>query len=241
MTNTATTISVIIPVYNGSAFLAEAIESVLSQTHQAYEVIVVDDGSTDDSVAVAERYAPAVRIVSQPNAGCGAARNLGVLHAGGSLLAFLDADDLWVPDKLQQQVCALAHDDTLEMVFGRVEVFHDIEDNNALATATQVYDGIIAGTMLIIHTAFQRVGAFATEWRIGEFADWYARALECGVRAHTIPQVLMKRRLHAKNITRAAADSRTAYLQVLRNTLRRRQVFAADETAIITETTNQAE
>ena len=99
----------------------------------------------------------------------------------------------------------------------------------------------LRGTMLITHAAFQRVGEFAIEWRIGEFADWYARALECGVRTHTIPQVLMKRRLHTNNITRAAVDSRTAYLQVLRNTLRRRQVFTADETAIIIETTNQSE
>jgi hypothetical protein len=110
-----------------------------------------------------------------------------------------------------------------------------------LAKPPRVYDGIVAGTMLITQAAFQRVGAFAIDRRIGEFVDWYARALECGVRAHTLSRVVMKRRLHAGNITHAAAESRAAYLDVLRTTLRRRQVFSAGEAATMPETTDQGE
>ncbi len=228
MHNVGSSISVIIPVYNGASFLGAAIESVLAQTLRASEVIVVDDGSTDDSAVIAAHYAPDVRVLSQVNGGCGAARNLGVQHASGTLLAFLDADDLWMPDKLQCQLAAMVGDDTLDAVFGHVELFHDSAINFPLANTPPIYDGIIAGAMLISHAAFRRVGSFATEWRIGEFADWYARAQECGLRQHMLAQVVMRRRLHATNITRADADARAAYLDVLRAALHRRKHISVE-------------
>ena len=97
-------VSVVIPVHDGERYLAAAIESVLEQTLPPAEVIVVDDGSTDSSVQVAERYAPqGVRCHSQANAGGGAARNRGVALSEGDFIAFLDADDLWELGKLEQK------------------------------------------------------------------------------------------------------------------------------------------
>lgn len=98
------TVSVIIPVYNGERFLAEAIRSALDQTLSPAEIIVIDDGSTDASAEVARGFGPPVRVLAQANLGPAAARNLGVAHAAGDLLAFLDADDLWMPEKLAYQV-----------------------------------------------------------------------------------------------------------------------------------------
>jgi glycosyltransferase involved in cell wall biosynthesis len=216
--NMQSDISVIIPVYNGATYLGEAIESVLAQTLAPAEIIVVDDGSTDGSAAVADRYAPSVRVIRQPNAGCGAARNTGVRHARGAYLAFLDADDLWTPDKLQQQAAARVADPGLDMIFGRVEIIDARTDN----ASSELYEGIHAGTMLITRAAFERVGAFSSQ-RIVEFADWYARATECGLRSRSLPTVLMKRRLHEGNVTRSAEYSREAYLDVLRAALQRRK------------------
>jgi glycosyltransferase involved in cell wall biosynthesis len=212
-------ISVIIPVYNCADFLAEAIQSVLAQSYPASEIIVVDDGSTDGSVSVAAGF-PQARVLSQSNAGPGSARNMGVLNASGSYLAFLDADDLWAPDKLQCQMSAMEAGDP-DMVFGRVEVFRDS------GPALEIYEGVIVGAMLVKRDSFDRVGGFPEATRIGEFIDWYARAQECGLRSVCLPDIVMRRRLHTHNLTKEQ-DTRTAYFDVLREALRRRQGKTAE-------------
>lgn len=94
--------SVVIPCYNAAAFVAETIRSALSQTLAPLEVIVVDDGSTDDSAAVAAACGPLVKVIRQANAGAAGARNAGVRAARGDWVAFLDADDLWLPERLEK-------------------------------------------------------------------------------------------------------------------------------------------
>lgn len=215
-------ISVIIPVYNCADFLPEAIESVLAQTCPPAEIIVVDDGSMDGSAEVAARYAPRVRVLAQPNGGAGSARNLGVRNAGRPLLAFLDADDVWLPDKLQRQMSAMETGE-YDMVFGRVEVFRDETIGGDDGRAPQVYEGMHVGAMLIRREAFDRVGEFPTNVRIGEFIDWYARAQDCGLRPLSLPETMVRRRLHHHNLTRGQEDTRAAYFDVLREALRRRQ------------------
>ena len=99
----ATTISVVIPAYNAERTLAAALDSVIAQTRHADEVIVVDDGSTDATAAIAGAYGPPVRCLSLANGGVARARNAGIAAAGGDLVAFLDADDVWLPEKLARQ------------------------------------------------------------------------------------------------------------------------------------------
>ena len=103
----APSISVVIPCYNAAAFLRATIESILGQTQPVLEVIVVDDGSTDDSANIAESFGPPVRVIRQPNQGESAARNRGIEAAGGEWVAFLDADDLWLPTKVELQAEAI--------------------------------------------------------------------------------------------------------------------------------------
>lgn len=110
--------SVIIPVYNQSEYLGTAIESALSQTYPAYEVIVVDDGSTDGSSAVAQSYGHRVRYLRQDNAGVSAARNLGAEAATGDWLAFLDADDWYYSDRLACHARWLSRDQDLDFLTG---------------------------------------------------------------------------------------------------------------------------
>src|SRR5216684_1094167 len=98
-------VSAIIPAYNGEAFVADAIESVLAQTFPVSEIVVVDDGSTDQTAEVVERYASkGVRCIRQKNQGPTAARNRGIVQTTGELLAFLDCDDIWLPEKTALQV-----------------------------------------------------------------------------------------------------------------------------------------
>jgi len=110
--------SVIIPVYNGAVTLARAIESVLAQSYAGYEVIVVDDGSTDGSRAVARDFAERIRYFRQDNAGVSAARNAGARHARGEWLAFLDADDWYYPDRLRRHAEWIMRDPALDFLTG---------------------------------------------------------------------------------------------------------------------------
>ncbi len=110
-------VSVIIPTYNCSGFLKESISSALAQTYRDLEVVVVDDGSTDDTAHVVSMFDDRVRYIYQTNAGTATARNTGISNARGSLIAFLDHDDLWLPNKLERQVPYLLADDTIGMLF----------------------------------------------------------------------------------------------------------------------------
>lgn len=125
------TVSAIIIVYNGAQFLRDAIESILGQTLRDWELIVVDDGSTDESGSIAEEYIAAwpqqVRLVRHTdglNHGMSAARNLGIAQARGKYVGFLDADDEWLPNKLSDQVALLEADQTLGMVYGRTTMWY---------------------------------------------------------------------------------------------------------------------
>lgn len=117
-------VSAVIPCYNYGRFLGEAIESVLAQTVPAHEIIVVDDGSTDDTPEVARSFGDKVRYVRTPNGGVSAARNAGIALAEGGLIAFLDADDRWLPQKLERQVPVMAADPTIGLLHAGSRVFN---------------------------------------------------------------------------------------------------------------------
>lgn len=225
------TISVIIPVYNGERYLGDAIASVLAQTVPVHEIIVVDDGSTDGSLSVAERFGASVRCHRQANAGAGAARNGGVALAGGEFLAFLDADDLWTPDKLRRQLAAFADDPEQEMVFGHLQQFHSpeltAEERRGCAIRVAVMPGYHAGSMLIKTAAFHRVGLYNPNLRIGEFIDWHARAMDVPLKSHLLPEIVVKRRLHQSNLGVVARDQRSGYLHALKASLDRRRANAS--------------
>ena len=110
-------VSVILPVYNRAASVARAIDSVLAQTYEPLELIVVDDGSTDRTRDVVRQFAPGVTLVEQEHAGAYAARNRGIAHARGELIAFIDSDDAWLPEKLARQVPLMSRDE-VGLVFG---------------------------------------------------------------------------------------------------------------------------
>jgi glycosyltransferase involved in cell wall biosynthesis len=116
-------ISVIMPAHNAERYVASALDSVLTQTLPPHEIIVVDDGSTDGTSGVLETYVPRIRLIRQRNSGPGAAINRAVALAEGDSLAFIDADDLWVPEKLEIQAAALSADADLEAVFGAIQQF----------------------------------------------------------------------------------------------------------------------
>jgi glycosyltransferase involved in cell wall biosynthesis len=228
---TPSLVSVVIPVYNGERYLAEAISSVLAQGYPRVELLVVDDGSNDASVAIAGKF-PEARVLRQPHQGAAAARNHGVAFSQGELLAFLDADDLWQPGKLLTQVKALADDPELEMVFGSVEQFHSpelsTEERARIHIPVEVSTGAHIGAMLIRRASYLRVGELNAALKLGEFIDWYARAMDAGIRSRLIPDVAMRRRLHKCNLGLRGRDHLNDYAQVAKSILDRRRRQSAE-------------
>ena len=232
MTDQHLLVSVMIPVYNGEAYLGEAIDSVLQQNYRPVEIIVVDDGSDDATGDVARRYGDAVRYSKQDRGGNGAARNRAVALATGELFTFLDADDRLVPDALERLVSTLAEDPTLEAVYGHVREFVSPDlDAEALARLRPPIDriaGCLPTNMLMRRETFLRVGEFPTHLRVGVTVDWSARADEMGLSTILIDDVLFERRLHSDNNGIREREHRSHYLHVVKAALDRRRALRGE-------------
>jgi glycosyltransferase involved in cell wall biosynthesis len=190
-------------------------------------VIVVDDGSEDETRSVAETYGDRIRFTSQERSGAGAARNTAVGLANGDYLAFLDADDRFLPEKLEHQLAALHADPDLDMVFGHVREFVSpelpAEVRAAIRPPAEPSPWTAPNLMLIRRDSFDRVGPFATDLRVAETVDWYARAIDGALKGLTLPQVVLERRLHPQNSGMRERDARSDYLQVIRASMERRR------------------
>lgn len=223
-------VSVIIPVRNQGRYLAEAIESVIAQTRPAHEIIIVDDGSTDNTPQVVRRYAAHVRYLRQPGRGAPAARNHGAALATGDVLAFLDADDVWLPDKLAAQLTVLEVRPEVDIVFCHMEQFVS-EDANGLIQEVpahlRILPGAHASAMVVRRAAFERVGAFNESYVRTDVIDWIARARERTLCSVTLLQALVRRRWHAHNLGRVARHLDGEYARVIKAALDRRRALGA--------------
>lgn len=227
---TAGLVSVVMPCYNAAAYLQAAIESVLSQSYRRLELIVVNDGSTDASGAVARAFGSQIVLLEQDNLGAAAARNAGLPQARGEYIAFCDADDLWPADKLGVQLHALQEHPDCDYVLGLVHNFlsPDLEQDQArrLSFPTEPMSGRLLGAVIVRRTAFFRVGLFDPSCQSGEALDWFARAADLGLRAHTVPEVVLRRRVHGANTTLRPQLAASEYLRVLKAALDRRRLQA---------------
>ena len=197
------TVSVIVAVYNGENYLSQALESVLKQSYQNIEIIIVDDGSTDKTAALAKSYIKRanVRYVYQENSGHGGALNTGVSHANGEFLSFIDHDDTWDLNKLQLQLNAFADNPSLDAVFTHQKNFAENKAAEGLTFIREPVPGYMAGTLLIRTSSFFKVGLFNREIRKGYFFPWYDRLNLLGLKQMLLPELLYHRRVHGKNIS----------------------------------------
>jgi glycosyltransferase involved in cell wall biosynthesis len=217
-------VTAVIPVYNGERYLREAIDSVLAQDYPSLELLVIDDGSTDGSAEIARNFGDRIRYHYQPNAGLSAAQNAGVAEARGAFIAFLDCDDLWVPGKITLQVSVFEKETTTDMVFGHVEQFYSPDlGSGEDAQAAEIMAGYSTGTMLARASVFERAGLFSSEFRVGEFLDWYGRAMDAGLNSVLLDEVLLQRRIHSDNMGVRERDKRSDYLRVFKASLDRRR------------------
>lgn len=211
-------VSVIIPCHNYSHFLPEAIASALNQERINVEVIVVDDGSTDHIQSVLRQLAdPRLRSIHQAQRGIGAARNAGAELAAASMLAFLDADDLWRGDRLIRAVTTIKNENRDHICFAMLQEFLD----SSIASSTQSVPlirkvpGISASSCVVSREIFLKVGRFDETLESGEFIDWYVRAQHEGISTYVDPEVLIYRRIHSTNRDRQRRASSKEYARIL--------------------------
>ena len=224
-------ISAIIPVYNGEKYLEEAIQSVSLQNYRPVEIIVVDDGSTDGSSAIAKKIKE-VQYHFQPFSGLPTALNAGIKLARGDFFAFLDADDIWMRNKLSAQMTTLRKDPDLDMVLGHVQEFLSPELSGDQANKLHVKPGknpgYFKGALLIRKASFFRVGLFDTRWVVGDFIDWYKRALEKNLKSLMLPEAVFMRRVHLDNMMLRERDAQKDYARILKEALDRQRLKSAD-------------
>ncbi len=221
--------SVVMPAFDEEAFIAEALQSVLSQTYTPTEVIVVDDGSTDRTREIA--HGLGVRVVRQANAGPAAARNAGLALARGEDWTVFDADDVTLPDALDHLVGELERDPEIGMVFGLTEAFVT-PGEPAPEHWNPIWDGgpfpWHTSAMIARRPLIELVGRFDESRRLAEDMDWIARAKAAGVRAGQVDHLTLRYRVHRANSVADVGAVDREMLSVLRASARRQRGLRPD-------------
>lgn len=202
--NLEISVSVILPVYNGADYIKEALQSIFSQGYPSIEVIVIDDGSTDDLHSSLKLYRDQIVFFRQENKGPASARNLGLEAAQGDIIAFADADDVWPKMKLKKQLEILKSDKELDVVVGRqkIEYLHNAREkewNLSVDTRSVICQSMPVAMMR--RRAFEKIGNFDEELLYCEDWDWHLRAREAGLKMIVHSDVANIHRRHRSNMT----------------------------------------
>lgn len=197
-----TTVSVIIPVFNGELYLRAALESVFGQDHKPYEVIVVDDGSTDTTADIVSEFKDVIYL-RQANQGVATARNKALDIARGEFIAFIDQDDLWTPNKLTVQVQYFLDHPEIQYTLTHQQFF--LEPGASIPTwfrkelLSDPHPGFVPSTLMARRSVFEKIGKFETRYSHASDSDWFFRASQAELPMAVIPEVLLQRRIHREN------------------------------------------
>ncbi len=215
-------ISIIVPVYNGEKFIAGAVKNILHQGYPAIEIIIVDDGSSDNTRKIVEDLSIDVRYFHQPNDGPSSARNRGIRDVSGKYVAFLDVDDLWPENNLKLLVAELEANPSVDVVRGYAQLFKN--DNNDgmeyLGNPKEAFPDYI-GAALYRKQAFTKVGLFDSFLKFGEDSDWFNRAREKNLNIKRLDDTTLLVRRHEGNITAGKSLKELNILKVFKKSLDR--------------------
>jgi glycosyltransferase involved in cell wall biosynthesis len=234
-------VSIIVPAFNAERYIGTCLASVFGQTYRDYELIVVDDGSTDQTREAIVAAGGPVRYISQPNQGPAAARNSGIAAARGELVCFLDADDSWFPDKLEHQVEFLTRHRDVGLLFADEEEFDDQGVHcHSLVSTSRFFPAIAAGgtldgafqklleenfiptsTVMIRKACFEACGQFDVTLKGPEDRDMWSR-IAVRFPVAFIPRVLARKRVVASSVSR---DIETTLRSRIRMWIKARRLF----------------
>ncbi len=225
-------VSCIVPAFNSGRYIGEALDSIVAQTWRHTEMIVVDDGSSDDTVEVVAGYGSRVSCIRQDNAGPAATRNAGVAAASGDLVAFLDADDLWHEEKLERQISCFDAKPGIEACVTYAKMFwvpqleYEAEGYRENPRSDGI-PGYATTTLLAKRGLFDKIGFFREDLWFSDATEWFMRAREQNVALEIIPDVLTYHRMHELNLTRRRSGaSKAEFARIVGESLIRRRAAA---------------
>ncbi|MFC1575591.1 glycosyltransferase family 2 protein [Gemmatimonadota bacterium] len=216
-------VSVVLPAFNCAEFLGDAIESVVAQRYGPMEVIVVDDGSTDDTPQVIESYEDRIVSRRQANAGVASARNLGLKMAAGEYVAFIDGDDLWPQDKLAIHMAAMGADPELEMTIGLTQLITEGGSQRPVKAFGDPWYSPVFGAMVCRRSVFDGVGLLDEGLRTEEDLDWFVRAREQDVRRQLVDAVSVFYRRQSDSLTSSPTHDGQNLPRIIKHSLDRRR------------------
>ena len=224
-------VSVVVPVYNGARHVAAALESILGQKFRPREIIVVDDGSTDATPRVLKSCSDRIHTIRQDNRGPSAARNIGMAHSTAPLIAFLDADDVWLPEALTHHLAAFRDKPAAAVAWG---LSNRVFGTNACPPRDDWHGraqwALSVGSMLFRRNVFDVAGVFDPSLRIGEDLDLLLRITEQKLPIVRHAYVVCEKHLHAGNMSRDGEAADRARFIVIGKAFERRRVNAPRKT-----------
>ena len=222
----SSTVSVLCAVWNNERYIEAALRSALGQSRPALEILVVDDGSTDRSAAIAESL-PGVTVLREPHRGVAPTRNVALRHARGDLVAWLDSDDEFTPDKIAVQAGYMDAHPEIGMTFTHQRLVWEEGTEQPYWVKDEMLQGDspVVGTcaMMVRRELFARVGDFDASKTPADDTDWIFRARDLGVGLATLPESLLLRRVHPANISTTMPVTRPLVLGMLRDALQRKR------------------
>jgi glycosyltransferase involved in cell wall biosynthesis len=193
-------VTCIIPAFNGERYIESAIESVLNQTFKNIEIIIIDDGSTDNTPNLIEKFNGKIRYIRQSNSGSAVARNLGISKASGDFIGFLDSDDMWDKNKILFQLECFENNPGIEACLCNIKILNEkekgiLDDQYVIVTPYTVC------SILIKTETVKKVGYFNVNLKFGEDTDWFMRIRKLDIPVKILKDTLVYARLHKDNLT----------------------------------------
>ena len=226
-------VSIIIPTYNQAEYLKEAIESVLNQTYKNIEIIIVDDGSTDNTLEVVASFDNKIVYIQQRNKGASSARNTGIKEASGEYVAFLDSDDMWIKNKLEKQIEFIKNDPEIgllgtgcyEMINMGKMIYKKIfpAKNEILQKDLIKYNPFIQSSVIVEKDVFNDIDLYDEKFKESEDYDLWLRIAQ-KYKVANLPEALVTKRYYEKGLSKNK-DSKQLYfaLKAKKNAIKRKQ------------------
>lgn len=218
-------VSVILPLYNGQRFIISSIKSVLNQSYRSLELLVVDDGSSDNSTDLVPND-PRIRLFHRENFGVAASRNFGISQAKGTYLAFIDQDDYWYPDKLELQIQVLMNEPAFGYSLTRIRnhLVGDTEVPGWLDPEQLIENpiGFLPSTLVVHRQIFTEIGIFTEDLVNASDLEWFVRARKAGIPVQILNQVLLQRNIHDDNCSHDNKTSKRELFSILQKKIKAR-------------------
>ncbi len=225
-------ISVILTVYNGEQYLRECLESISRQTIRPYEVIIVDDGSEDNSKEIIEEFEDFI-LVAIENRGVAAARNLALEKSSGDLITFIDQDDIWLENSLESRYNHFIEHEASQIVIGKQKWFlSGLNEMPSWVKPEQMNDelnGYLLGCAMISRSLFSEFGTFDESFRFSSDFDWFFRLKDHQIQFHQVEKLVLYKRIHQFNESRHASLSLKELSRAVFNSIKRKRALQSKD------------